>query len=330
MSVINRRDCLRMALGLGGALAMPASGQTVQWGERALNGFGTSLWLRVGHEDERRVELGLDTAVQTIRHVERQMSLFDVRSALCQLNREGVLRHADRDLLFVLRLSRRIAAHSAGAFDFTIQPLWNVWAAAQREGRLPDATEVRDARSLVGWQRVAIGEKDIALNHPGMAISLNGIAQGYAADLVRARLQAQGIEHALLDTGEWAPMGHGPQGAPWALALEGVPSQLLTLVSDGRAMATSSDAHSAFSADRRHHHILDPRTGYSPTSWASVTVAAPSCALADGLTKVIFMQSASSAVVIARQWGVDVLLIDKAGRWQASSGMPLRSAPTAA
>lgn len=318
-----------MALGLGGVLTKPASGHTLQWRERTLTGFGTSLWLRVAHEDERRAESGLDIAVQTIRHVERQMSLFDEGSALCQLNREGVLRNADHDLLAVLRLSRRIASGSAGAFDFTIQPLWKVWAAAQREGRLPDATEVREARNLVAWQRVAVGEKDIALNHPGMAVSLNGIAQGYAADVVRARLQAQGIEHALLDTGEWAPLGHGPQGVPWTLALAGVPSQLLTLVSDGRAMATSSDAHSAFSADRRHHHILNPRTGYSPTEWASVTVAAPWCALADGLTKVIFMHSASRAMVIARQWGVDVLLIDKAGRWQASSGMPLRYAPSA-
>lgn len=327
MSFINRRNCVRMALGLGGALARPASGVTLQWRQRALTGFGTTLWLRVGHQDERRVEAGLDIAVQTIRHVEHQMSLFDERSALCQLNREGMLRNVDQDLLAVLRLSRRIASNSAGAFDFTIQPLWKVWAAAQREGRLPDASEVREARSLVAWYRVAVGAKSIVLSYPGMAVSLNGIAQGYAADLVRARLQAQGIEHALLDTGEWAPLGHGPQGVPWALALEEFPSQPLILVSDGRAMATSSDAHSAFSADRRHHHILDPRTGYSPTAWASVTVAASSCALADGLTKVIFMQNASSAMMIARQWGVDVLLIDKAGRWRASSGMPLRYAP---
>ena len=41
---------------------------------------------------------------------------------------------------------------------------------------------------------------------PGMALTLNGIAQGYAGDLARAALQAHGIEHALIDTGEWSAL----------------------------------------------------------------------------------------------------------------------------
>ncbi len=330
-----RRQCLRIALGVSagalGALSMAHPADKLQWRERALLGFGTTLWLRARHEDERRVEAGLNAAVQAIRHVERQMSLFDENSAVCQLNREGVLRHADPDLLRVLRLAARIASRSAGAFDATMQPLWRVWALAQREGRLPAAGELREARARVDWRALRVAGQDIFLQRPGMAISLNGIAQGYAADLARARLQAHGIEHALLDTGEWSPLGVGPGNSPWLLVVAdprapdtAVPEA--SLVSDGRAMATSSDAHTTFSADGRHHHIIDPRSGYSPSTWSSVTVVAPSCALADGLTKVMFMASLPQALALAHQWGVDVLLIDKAGRWYGSSGLPLRRA----
>ena len=330
-----RRQCLRVALGLSagtlGAMSIARSADKLQWRERALLGFGTTLWLRAGHEDERRVEAGLDAAVQAVRHVERQMSLFDENSAVCQLNREGVLRQADPDLLRVLRLSAQIAARSAGAFDPTMQPLWRVWALAQREGRLPAASELREARARVDWRALRVAGQDVFLRRPGMAISLNGIAQGYAADLARARLQAYGIEHALLDTGEWSPLGAGPKNSPWVLGIAdprapdtAVPEA--SLASDGRAMATSSDAHTTFSADFRHHHIIDPRSGYSPTTWSSVTVVAPSCALADGLTKVMFMASLPQALALARQWGVDVLLLDKAGRWHGSSGLPLRRA----
>ncbi len=338
MSALTRRQCLRVALGLGtgsvSALSAARTDGRLQWRERALLGFGTRLWLRAAHEDEGRLEASLDAAVQAIRHVERQMSLFDENSAACQLNREGVLHKVDPDLLRVLGLAAQIAARSAGAFDITMQPLWQVWAAAQREGRLPGATELRQARALVDWRALRIEGQAVFLDRPGMAISLNGIAQGYAADLARARLQAHGIRHALLDTGEWSPLGWGPDNTPWVLGVAdphvpGGAALQTRLISDGRAMATSSDAHSVFSADRRHHHIIDPRSGYSPTIWSSVTVLAPSCALADGLTKVMFMAPASQALALAQQWGVDVLLIDKAGRWQGSSGLPLRRAGSA-
>ncbi len=328
---MRRRQVLRVTLGVGASLALSRTGSAeppLQWRERALIGFGTSLSLSAAHREAWRVDAGLDAAIRAIRHVERQMSLFDEHSALRQLNQHGLLRNPDVHLSQVLTLAGQIASRSGGAFDVTMQPLWNTWAAAQREERLPSATEIRRARSRVDWRAVRVEESAITLAQPGMAISLNGIAQGYAVDLARARLQAFGIEHALLDTGEWSPLGQGPEGAPWTLALDpdsrsGVARQV-RLVGDGRAIATSSDAHTVFSDDRRHHHIMDPRTGYSPVTWSSVTVAAPSCALADGLTKVMFMATAPQAMVLARRWGVDVLLVAKTGHWQASEGMPLR------
>ena len=328
-----RRQCLRIALGLG---ATPLAGRAaagkssaLQWRERALLGFGTTLWLRAAHADVQRVEAGLNAAVQAIRHVERQMSLFDESSALCQLNRDGRLLAADPDLLRVLRLAQRVAAGSRGAFDVTIQPLWQAWESARRTGAVATSGALRSARLQVDWRALWLDGADVFLQRPGMALSLNGIAQGYAADLARARLQAHGIEHALLDTGEWSAWGRGPENTPWRLSVEEpvLPNQFpegLQLVNDGRAVATSSDRHCAFSADHRHHHIIDPRTGYSPTDWSSVTVLAHSCALADALTKVLFMAAPAQAMAQALRWGVDVLLIDKTGRWHASSGVPLR------
>ena len=337
--MLARRQLLRVALGLGATRlaggAAAGKGSALQWRERALLGFGTTLWLRAAHADVQRVETGLDAAVQAIRHVERQMSLFDESSALCQLNRDGRLRAADPDMLRVLRLAQRVSADSQGAFDITMQPLWLAWESARRSGAVATAGALRSARQQVDWRALRLDGADVSLQLPGMALSLNGIAQGYAADLARTRLQAHGIEHALLDTGEWSAWGQGPEAAPWRLAISEpeTPHQLparLQLVSDGRAVATSSDRHSVFSADRRHHHIIDPRTGYSPTVWSSVTVLAHSCALADALTKVLFMATPAQALLLAQRWGVDVLLIDKTGRWQASRGVPLQQPDAAA
>ena len=339
-----RRQWLRTSLGLGVALVGAGAGAgapsastpagPLVWRERALLGFGTTLWLRAAHRDPDTVDRGLDAAVAAIRHVEAQMSLFDPASAVSRLNRDGELRAADADLLRVLRLAQQVSARSGGAFDVTVQPLWQAWDGARLAGRMPSAPALAQALGLVGWRGLEVGADHVRLRRPGMALTLNGIAQGYAADLARERLRAHGIEHALLDTGEWAPLGRAPGDLPWTLAVAdpraemgGAASEaahaIAALCAEGCSVATSSDAHTTFTADRRHHHIFDPRIGESPTQLASVTVLAPSCALADALTKVLFMGGIKEALALARHWGVDVLAIDKSGRWQASPGLRL-------
>ena len=49
-------------------------------------------------------------------------------------------------------------------------------------------------------------------------------------------------------------------------------------------------------------------------------MTAPSTALADALTKVMFMGTAAQALQQAKVWSVDVVVVDKAGRLQASRG----------
>jgi len=95
------------------------------------------------------------------------------------------------------------------------------------------------------------------------------------------------------------------------------------LFADGRCVATSGDDQTSFSADHRHHHIFDPHTGYSPPDMSGVTVAAPTGALADALTKVFFVAGPGRARALARRWNVDALWIDKKGRWDATPGLAL-------
>lgn len=336
--LLSRRQCLGWAmgtglgLGFGLPLVQAADRKTsLVWRERTLLGFGTTLWLRAGHADGAKLEAALDAAVTVIRDIEHSMSLFDAHSALSTLNRQGQLARPDPHLLAVARLAQHVAQRSAGAFDVTMQPLWDAWARAQGQGqdRVPTNAALRQARAQVGWADFHVHSDALRLTRPGMAVSLNGIAQGYAADQVKKVMQNHGITHALLDTGEWLPMGQGPQANNWRLrpasTVRNAQGVALAVVSDGRALATSSDAHTSFSADHRHHHILDPHTGYSPTAWSSVSVVAPSCALADALTKVMFMASLAQALATARAWKVDALWVSKAGHWLTTPGMPLRA-----
>jgi len=324
---MQRRQWMKLGLGLGLGVALnPAMAGALVWRQRAMIGFGTTLWLRAGHTHVAQLDAALDAAMKALRDVETEMSLFNPDSAVSRLNATGVLHQPSAHLRSVLGLSAHVSRRSAGTFDVSMQPLWKVWADAQADQRLPAQRAVMHAQKHVNWQAVEVSPDAVRLNLKGMGVSLNGIAQGYAADLVKAVLQAHGIAHAQIDAGETTLLGQAPGGKPWALGVEDVavlPHRHVTpvLQADGRAIATSSDAHTAFSADHQHHHILNPHTGYSPTHWASVSVLAPSCVLADALTKVFFMQSPQQLHATAKAWGVDVLAQRKSGEWVATAGV---------
>jgi len=306
-----------------------AASDGLRWQRRELVGFGTTLSLQAGHDDAATLSAALDAAVATLQRIEAQMSLFRDDSALSRLNREGRLAAPPPELRELLAIARDIARRSDGAFDPTVQPLWLAFAGAQAQGRLPAPAEVAAARGLVGWRELRLERDGVRLARRGMGVTLNGIAQGWAADRVRGVLAAHGIRHALVDAGEYAMAGRNPAGARWTLGIADPRDEgrlLARLFADGRCVATSGDDQAAFSADHRHHHIFDPHTGYSPPGLAGVTVAAPTGALADALTKVFFVAGPERAVAVARHWNVDALWIAKSGRWGATPGLALGSA----
>jgi FAD:protein FMN transferase len=341
-TIAPRRQFLQSSLGLGAGLALGVSAglsvAPIRSQERHLLGFGTQLSISAAHSNKAVLERALDAAVARLRHIESVMSLFIMDSQVSQLNRIGHLTQPDPDLLAILRLAQSVSQQSAGAFDITVQPLWTLWHESATTKRLPSASELQQARALVAWQDLEVRDELIRFKRPGMGITLNGIAQGYACDQARAVLKEQGIEHALLDLGEWSALGNTPGKAlNIGVAHPRRDNELLTTVNlqtrkpgTFRSLATSSDAQMSFTQDHRYHHIFDPATGASPSLPASVSVVAESCAVADALTKVFFMEASKStgfeqwverSKVLCKAWDVEVVLADKAGSfWSNVAG----------
>lgn len=336
---MKRRSVLQWGLGMGLQAGWSAQAEVrpklrpaeapnlgaLHWVSRTLGALGTTVQLRAAHASATQAASALDAAVADIRQLEDTLSLFRPESDVQRLNRHGVLVRPHPDVLEILRIAQTVSQRSQGAFDVTVQPLWQVFEAASARGAIPRASEVVAARACVGWQRMHLGADAITLA-PGMGVTLNGIAQGYIADRVRARLQQFGIAHALVDTGEFAPLGNAQGGRDWTLGLADPrhhDALLGRLAMQGLCMATSADDQCSFSADHQHHHIFDPHTGYSPPDIASVTVLAPHCVLADALTKVLFMAGFERALAVAQSWGVQAVVVSKRGQVRATPGLPL-------
>lgn len=335
---MRRRRLVSASLGLGAlaGLAGMASVGSLPGSSRPGTGlalysgsdlaFGTTVTIKVLHGDARSAQAAIQDALRQVRKIDALMSLYQERSQVFQLNRHGSVDAPDRHLLYVLLFAQQLSKLTAGAFDITVQPLWRAFSEARSRGALPAPQQIAAAKSLVDWRQLAVRRQQVRLHTAGMAITLNGLAQGYAVDLALAALRAGGIRHALLDTGEFGAIGSKSAGQPWILGI-GHPRQADAISArvkmDGRKVATSGDYATAFSADFVHHHIFDPASGDSPPALASVTVVAPTGILADGLSTAFMVMGADRAFAFAAQLqDVDLMLIAKNGAIRKTAGFP--------
>ena len=320
---MQRRTFLAASLGtMAGAVQAGAPG----FHSAAALAFGTTMRISLFHPDPGTASRAIDDAFAAARMVDHQMSIYSAASEVFQLNRDGCLAHPSPQLLEVLEQARALSVLTRGAFDITVQPLWRVYRDAPQANGRPLQAERLKAGAKVGWQKLSFDAEMVAFLRPGMQLTLNGLAQGYAADLALAALRAHGIADALVDTGEFSSEGAKPGRRPWLVGVadprqDGVLAATMRL--DGRSAATSGDYACTFTPDFVHHHIFDPHTGESPQELASVTVLAPRAMLADGLSTAFMVMGARKAhALAARLHGVDVMTINKRGVAWKSPGFP--------
>jgi thiamine biosynthesis lipoprotein len=291
--------------------------------------LGAEVSLTAWHPQPKVAAVAIEAAFEELRLVDRLLSLYRNDSQVCVLNRDGVLDNPHRYLVDVLQHAKGMSRRSAGAFDVSVQPLWKLYAEASQQGEVPSPELVENARKTVDWRRIECTAKRIRLRRPKMAITLNGIAQGFAADRVATAFQAHGIRHALINTGEVRALEERPQGGDWSVGIQH-PRREDAYISiaglAGRSLATSGDYATTFSDDYRLHHLFDPRSGRSASQLASVSVAANRAIQADALSTAVFVLGPERGMKLVQATpGADALLVRKDGSALVTDGFPRRT-----
>ncbi len=237
--------------------------------------LGARATLRLTHPDAKEISKKVATEISRFEDI---FSLYRRDSSLTQLNLTGRLEYPPFELLECLSLAGAVHNASGGRFDPSIQPLWACYAEASAYGKLPSANAI--ALAQIGWERVRIDTSVIELQSD-MAITLNGIAQGYIADRIAEMLTADGLSNILINTGEFRAVGAHPNGGAWPVKLKG--GGEVSLIA--RALASSAPLGTTFDQNSLVGHILDPRSRRPAQSrWREITISAKSAALADALS----------------------------------------------
>ena len=267
-----------------------------EWNGTAL---GSPARLMLCHPNRAAAERIVARCAAEIERLERIFALYREDSEVARLNREGRIEAPSHDLLLVLSECQRLSALTSGAFDVTVQPLWNLYASHFFGCRPPapdgpPADVVATALALVNWCGIDISARQVVLTRPGMTLTFNGIAQGYVTDRMIGILREATFDRILADLGrsELYAIGRHPDGRPWRVGLADPrqPENLATTLDlRDSSLCTSGGYGTKFEPSGKFHHLFDTATGASARHYVAVSVFAPSAMIADALSTALYV-----------------------------------------
>ena len=278
MANLSRRRFLTLSVATSAAALVPARlmAQTkapIIWTGIVL---GADASIKI-YGDEAKAHLAIKSALSVIKEHETQLSIYDPSSSLSRLNKSGKLDlHEEQDSsLYQLTLqSKIINQNTDGLFDPTIQPLFEIYA---KNKGYPSKVDLEKAKALIGIDKVETSNAaHLKFQQKGMALTFNGIAQGFITDKVRQSLNRSGYDHALINIGEYSA---GTRPAKIGIA-DAHGSVFDIAVLRNQAIATSSPSTYLFPDGTSH--ILHPSGSKRPAIWDTVSVVAENAMLADG------------------------------------------------
>jgi thiamine biosynthesis lipoprotein len=321
--ILTRRRLIAIAATAAGSALLtggrPArASDPVRWHGSAL---GAQVSIEIYHPDRAEARLLVDRCILEVQRLEQQFSLYRADTDISTLNRTGILVSPEADMVALLKASLLFADLTDGAFDPTVQPLWRLYAdhfASERpdpEG--PSPQKLAETLMKVGYGGLLVGADRVALTKRGAAITLNGIAQGYATDRVVELLRGAGLSTTLVNMGEIRAVGAKPEGTPWRVGLAdpdrpGVLTETIDLVD--RAVATTAGAGFRFDSTGRFTHLFDPTTGRSPSLYRTVSVIAPTATEADALSTAFSLMPLSRIKgIVANRANVQARIVEAGG-----------------
>lgn len=277
---------------------------------------GTNFRIKYGAEEpvqglEEKVNKLLDTVDATFSMYKDSSGVLDLAHA-----EEGSC--IDAKFQEVYGIARKIHEATNGAFDPTVKPLVDAWGFGP-DGKPEGEPEGLDSiMELVGMETLELEKRErdgdschfLKKSKAGTAFDPNGIAQGYAVDLLAETLKKEGIERAMIQLGgEVRALGKKHPDRGWRIGVEkpqetGEKRSLKAIAEiEDLSMATSGSYRKFYEKDgERYPHTIDPRTG-EPVQHRllSVTVTHPSCTHADAYATAFMIMGEDPATTFVQE-----------------------------
>jgi thiamine biosynthesis lipoprotein len=261
-----------------------------------------NVWLWTA--DEPGAARAAEAVFDEMRRLDQEMTTWEPRtgdpaqpSDVVRINAAagGKPVEVSAETFAVIQRALDISRRSRGVFDITVGAFKGLWKFDEdMDGTLPDPAEVAHRLALVRWKDVVLDarRRTVQLRRKGMAITLGGIAKGYAVDKCAELLRRRGFTDFMMQAGGDMYISGKKGSEPWMVAIRDPrgPSYFAVAPIEDHSFSTSGDYERGFVKDGvRYHHILEPHSGRPAHASRSVTIRARDAFTADAWSKVMFI-----------------------------------------
>lgn len=314
------------------AVAAIPSGTLLSQGlvhKKVLKLMGNRFELGVVSSDAHFAEHCIDLGIAEIRRIEALLTTFDERSQTNQINAQAGIApvRVDKEVYELIARAQRISALTQGAFDLTYGSIdKSLWNFDLNMTALPDPETARASVRLIDYRKVLLDPEaqTVFLKEKGMRIGFGGIGKGYAAEMAKRLLKAQGASSGVVNAaGDLSTWGKQPNGHDWTIGIADPNTKhqaLASLSISDLAVATSGNYEKYVTIDgKRYSHTIDPKTGMPVSGLKSVTILSPNAEVADALATPVMVMGAEVGIDLIDQLnGVACVVIDEHDRVFAS------------
>jgi thiamine biosynthesis lipoprotein len=320
------RNLAHALLDRAGTPATPEPGGGWLAGDEAI--MGTAIRVELWSDDRANGAAAIAAGVRGMHRNARASCAFKPESELSLINREAASRAVpiSQEMFGLLQRSIEFSRASAGAFDITFASVGALYD--YRTGIKPTESELARARAAIGYRNLILDPRacSVRFARTGVRIDLGGFAKGYAVDNGAAILRRHGIAHGIVTAGGDSHIVGDRRGRPWAIGIRNPRRQgdvIALLPLEDSALSTSGDYERFFERDGvRFHHVIDPKTGKSPSHVQSVTVVAPDGLTTEALSKCVFVMGVEKGLqFIESRPGVDAVVVDDMGVLHYTTGL---------
>ena len=286
MTKLTRRRFIFISAAIAGAslilpgFSLPKTKKLFHWRGRAM---GTKIEILLNVRNSQQYQYVISSIKNEILRLEKIFSLYRDDSAISKLNSNGYIIDPPIELVDLVHRSINFSNFTQGAFDITVQPLWQFHTKKRDTRKLN-----RKVLKLVDYNSVNANLSEIRFAKPDMAITFNGIAQGYITDKVSSLLSSYGMKNCLLQLGETKGLGPHPSGRRWKVGIQDpfIQNKIIETVflKNNFAIATSNGNSAFINNNPKIHHIFNPLTGLNSNYYDSVSVISKDATTADALS----------------------------------------------
>lgn len=278
--------------------------------------LGTFVEIEAEGHVEAEVIGAIDAAFDAVSTVHRLMSFHDPDSDVSRLNREAFDRpvRVHEWTFDVLKTSVELHRRSDGFFNVAVAPI------LQGMGLLPRQREDAVNASVPALDAIEPLEGQmIRFRHRHATIDLGGIAKGFAVDRALDTLRRSGAVACGLVNAGGDLAAFGAEIRSVHIRHPRDPGRVACRVEfAGEALASSARRFDPFRSAQTGRSAIVWPDGQSPANVIDgVTVRAPSCMIADALTKIV-MISGTDATSLLELYRASALLVTADGEVQIS------------